>query len=112
MLVRGGRVKDLPGYRYKVIRAALDASGVADRKQGRSQVRRQEDLVMPRRAEIQPRPLSSDPVYDNVLVTQVINKVMTAGKNTADNIVYGALERIGEKTGGLPVFSPMRSSAP
>ena len=36
VLDRGGRVKDLPGYRYKVIRAALDASGVADRKQGRS----------------------------------------------------------------------------
>ena len=36
VLVRGGRVKDLPGYRYKVIRAALDASGVVDRKQARS----------------------------------------------------------------------------
>ena len=36
VLVRGGRVKDLPGVRYKVIRAALDASGVSDRKQGRS----------------------------------------------------------------------------
>ena len=36
VLIRGGRVKDLPGVRYKVIRAALDASGVADRKQGRS----------------------------------------------------------------------------
>ena len=36
VLVRGGRVKDLPGYRYKVIRAALDASGVSDRRQGRS----------------------------------------------------------------------------
>ena len=36
VLVRGGRVKDLPGYRYKVIRAALDTSGVADRKQARS----------------------------------------------------------------------------
>jgi small subunit ribosomal protein S12 len=36
VLVRGGRVKDLPGYRYKVIRAALDASGVTDRKQARS----------------------------------------------------------------------------
>ena len=36
VLVRGGRVKDLPGVRYKVIRAALDASGVRDRKQGRS----------------------------------------------------------------------------
>ena len=36
VLVRGGRVKDLPGYRYKIIRAALDAGGVADRKQARS----------------------------------------------------------------------------
>ncbi len=36
VLVRGGRVKDLPGVRYKVVRAALDASGVADRKQARS----------------------------------------------------------------------------
>ena len=36
VLVRGGRVKDLPGVRYKVIRAALDAAGVADRRQGRS----------------------------------------------------------------------------
>jgi small subunit ribosomal protein S12 len=36
VLVRGGRVKDLPGFRYKVIRAALDAAGVADRRQARS----------------------------------------------------------------------------
>jgi small subunit ribosomal protein S12 len=36
VLVRGGRVKDLPGVRYKIIRAALDAAGVSDRKQARS----------------------------------------------------------------------------
>ena len=36
VLVRGGRVKDLPGVRYKIIRAALDTSGVRDRKQARS----------------------------------------------------------------------------
>ena len=36
VLVRGGRVKDLPGVRYKVIRAALDASGVSGRQQARS----------------------------------------------------------------------------
>ena len=36
VLVRGGRVKDLPGVRYKVVRAALDASGVAGRQQARS----------------------------------------------------------------------------
>jgi small subunit ribosomal protein S12 len=37
VLVRGGRVKDLPGVRYKVVRGSLDASGVAERKKGRSQ---------------------------------------------------------------------------
>jgi small subunit ribosomal protein S12 len=36
VLVRGGRVKDLPGVRYKIIRAALDTAGVRDRKQARS----------------------------------------------------------------------------
>ena len=36
VLVRGGRVKDLPGVRYHIIRGTLDASGVAKRMQGRS----------------------------------------------------------------------------
>src|SRR4026208_12155 len=36
VLVRGGRVKDLPGVRYHIVRGALDATGVQDRKQGRS----------------------------------------------------------------------------
>ncbi len=36
VLIRGGRVKDLPGVRYHIIRGTLDASGVHDRKQGRS----------------------------------------------------------------------------
>ena len=35
-IVRGGRVKDLPGVRYKIIRGTLDTSGVKDRKQARS----------------------------------------------------------------------------
>jgi small subunit ribosomal protein S12 len=36
VLIRGGRVKDLPGVRYHIIRGTLDATGVADRKRGRS----------------------------------------------------------------------------
>ena len=36
VLVRGGRVRDLPGVRYHIIRGTLDALGVANRKQGRS----------------------------------------------------------------------------
>ena len=36
VLIRGGRVKDLPGVRYHMVRGALDTAGVKDRKQGRS----------------------------------------------------------------------------
>ncbi|HEX7626692.1 MAG TPA: 30S ribosomal protein S7, partial [Gaiellaceae bacterium] len=59
---------------------------------------------MPRRAEITPRPVISDPVYDSQLVTQLMNRVMRDGKkSTAEAIVYGALDRVGEKTGRPPV---------
>ena len=36
VLVRGGRVKDLPGVKYHIVRGALDSAGVAKRRQGRS----------------------------------------------------------------------------
>ena len=36
VLIRGGRVKDLPGTRYHIVRGTLDTAGVANRKQGRS----------------------------------------------------------------------------
>jgi small subunit ribosomal protein S12 len=36
VLVRGGRVKDLPGVRYKIVRGTLDTAGVSNRKQARS----------------------------------------------------------------------------
>ena len=59
---------------------------------------------MPRRAEVQVRPIEPDAVYENALVTQVINKVMLDGKKSlAEHIVYGALEEIGEKTGRPPI---------
>src|ERR671935_2066657 len=59
---------------------------------------------MPRRAEVQVRELSPDPVYNSRLVTQLVNRVMTRGKkSTAERIVYRALDRIGEQTGKPPV---------
>ena len=59
---------------------------------------------MPRRAEIQAREPEPDPVYSSKLVSQVINKVMNRGKKaTAEQIVYRALDMIGEKTGKPPV---------
>ena len=65
---------------------------------------------MPRRAEIPVRPLDPDPVYSSRLVTQLINRVMTAGKrSTAERIVYGALEGCRQKTGTDPVATLKRA---
>ena len=59
---------------------------------------------MPRRAEIAVRRLEPDPVYNSVLVAQLINRVMLDGKKSvAEQIVYDALEQVGAKTGKPPV---------
>ncbi len=59
---------------------------------------------MPRRAEITPRELAVDPVHESALVTQVINKVMVAGKKSvAERTVYAVLDQVGDKTGRPPV---------
>src|SRR5438046_5147121 len=59
---------------------------------------------MPRRAEIQPRTVVPDPVYDSELVSQVVNRVMLHGKQSlAEHVVYDALAVVGERTGQPPV---------
>jgi small subunit ribosomal protein S7 len=59
---------------------------------------------MPRRAEITPRATEPDPVYNSVLVTQLVNRVMTDGKKSvAEKIVYDALDQVGSKSGKPPV---------
>jgi small subunit ribosomal protein S7 len=59
---------------------------------------------MPRRAEVQVRPIEPDAVYGSPLVTQVINKIMLDGKKSiAEQIVYQALETVATKTGRPPV---------
>ena len=58
---------------------------------------------MPRRADVQVRNPEADPVYENRLVSQVINRVMRDGKKSvAEQIVYGALETVAERTGKPP----------
>ncbi|MFV0523584.1 MAG: 30S ribosomal protein S7 [Acidimicrobiales bacterium] len=65
---------------------------------------------MPRKGPAPRRDLEPDPVHRSVLVTQLINKVMLDGKkNTAERIVYNALDIVGEKTGGEPVAALKRA---
>ena len=55
---------------------------------------------MPRKGPAPRRDLFPDPVYRSVLVTQIVNKVLSRGKRSlAERIVYAALETVAEKTG-------------
>jgi small subunit ribosomal protein S7 len=55
---------------------------------------------VPRRAQIQPRTAEPDAVYESVLVTQLMNRVMLDGKKSiAEGIVYDALAEVADKTG-------------
>jgi len=55
---------------------------------------------VPRKGHIQKRDVLADPLYNNKVVTKLINNIMLDGKKgTAQKIVYGAFERIAEKTG-------------
>ena len=61
---------------------------------------------MPRKGPVAQRPLVKDPVYGDVLVSQLVNKILIDGKkSTAERIVYGALEQCREKTGTDPVLT-------
>ena len=87
MLIRGGRVKDLPGVRYHVIRGTLDAVGVAGPQAGPLEVRRQEaEAVGPTLCHADEKfpsaKLLPDPVYGSTLVTKFINTVMKGGKRS------------------------------
>jgi small subunit ribosomal protein S7 len=61
---------------------------------------------MPRKGPAVRREVQADPVYQNPLVTQLINKVLLSGKKTlAERTVYEALEQISQKTANDPVIT-------
>jgi small subunit ribosomal protein S7 len=61
---------------------------------------------MPRKGPAPARPIVKDPVYDDVIVSQLVNKILLDGKkSTAERIVYSALETCREKTGTDPVLT-------
>ena len=65
---------------------------------------------MPRKGPAPKRPVVVDPVYNSPLVTQLVNKVLTAGKKSvAEAIVHGALEGCRDKTGTDPVVTLKRA---
>jgi small subunit ribosomal protein S7 len=100
-MIRGGRVKDLPGSMLTV-RGTLDCAGVTDRKQS-LQVRRQREVTerdsQSRRTAAPVRHILPDPKFNNDMLAKFMNVVMKSGKKSAaEHIVYGAIDRITEKT--------------
>jgi small subunit ribosomal protein S7 len=65
---------------------------------------------MPRKGPAPRRDLAPDPIYQSVLVTQLVNKVLVRGKRSlAERIVYDALDQIKDKTGAEPVATLRRA---
>ena len=65
---------------------------------------------MPRNGPATRRDLQPDPIYKTVLVTQVVNKVLSRGKRTlAERLVYSALDTVAERTGADPISTLKRA---
>ena len=110
VLVRGGRVKDLPGVRYKMIRGSLDTQGVKNRKQARSRYgakKEKSNAAQGPRAEASAgqrpglRVAAGDPARQQGPAGRK--------KSLAERIVYGALEQARDKTGTDPVITLKRA---
>ncbi len=113
VLVRGGRVKDLPGVRYHIVRGTLDSLGVDGRRRSRSKygakrpkaggggeakARRAEsggeEIIMSRRRKVYKKEEKVDSRYGSPAVARLISTVMKRGKKSlAERIVYTAIDK-------------------
>jgi len=97
VMIRGGRVKDLPGVRYHVVRGIYDCGGVEGRKKREvnTELKNQNNMA----ADFKKKTINPDVIYNDLMVAKFINQVMYDGKkNAAQKIVYGAFDIIREKT--------------
>ena len=80
VLLRGGRVKDLPGVRYHILRGNLDTQGVANRKQRRPLRSKKTKINMSRKRKAPVRKVYPDPKFHSEVVSKFINSIMYDGK--------------------------------
>ena len=109
VLVRGGRVKDLPGVRYHIVRGTLDSLGVDGRRRSRSKYGakrpkegaaeaaakgKKKERTMSRRRRVIHKEEKVDTRYGSPVVARLIDTVMRSGKKAlAERIVYRAIEK-------------------
>jgi small subunit ribosomal protein S7 len=109
VLIRGGRVKDLPGVRYHILRGVLDTQGVKDRKQRRSKYgakrpKSEGEADMSRRHAAEKREVLPDAKFGDRVLTKFMNNLMIDGKKSvAEKIVYNAFDRVEGKIKRAPV---------
>ena len=83
VMIRGGRVKDLPGVRYHILRGNLDTQGVANRKKDDHFTEpRNQNKVMSRKRKAPIRKIYPDPKYRSVIISKFINSIMYDGKRS------------------------------
>ena len=104
VLIRGGRVKDLPGVRYHILRGVLDTQGLPKRRKRRSlygaKRPKEGEAEMSRRRRAVKREVLPDAKFGDVVISRFMNVLMHDGKKSvAEGIVYGALDVL-KKRGG------------
>ena len=104
VIIRGGRVKDLPGVRYHVVRGILDTQGVGNRKQRRSKYgakRPKQEKVLSRRRKSTIREIIPDPIYGDKVLAKFIRSLMVDGKkDVAEKLIYSSFTVISKREKG------------
>ena len=105
VLIRGGRVKDLPGVRYHILRGNLDTQGVANRKKEDLYTELKKENKKMSRKKTQPKKeIVPDPKFNSTIIPKLINNIMYDGKRgVAAKIVYDAIEKIKTKSKDEPI---------
>ena len=105
VLLRGGRVKDLPGVRYHILRGNLDTQVLQiENKEDHYTERRNQSNYMSRKRKAPIRKVYPDPKFHSEVVSKLINSIMYDGKrSTAEKILYDALAKIKSKNNEDPI---------
>ena len=109
VMIRGGRVKDLPGVRYHIIRGTLDTQGVrtaasAVPSTAPSARNKAGDPPMSRRRRAEKREVLPDPKFGDIVLSKFMNVLMYSGKKSvAEGIVYSAFDRIEKRASADPI---------
>ena len=105
VLLRGGRVKDLPGVRYHILRGNLDTQeSLTENKEDHCTEQKNQNNFMSRKRKAPIRKVYPDPKFHSEIVSKFINSIMYDGKRSiAEKILYDALEKIKSKNNEDPL---------